>query len=410
MHGRKNSSKKRKKGGALSNFFLFSILFVIPFVYKVYISHYIRNIINKTFEEKPTSNYKKIKEVYSLLFDKYHLQILLPLLLVYNYYNIFKTFILLMSVLFTLVISEILNLFLVHEIKDQNEIKNELLFNTGYSLVLWHLVFNSEPTRPKSLNSSRSVESSQKSQKAKIYTSLFLIIIIIVYNYAIYFLLISDLDKIIFDAVIGLMIYFIIFHIFKLDVNSPRLFKKIIDINLSYYFLGVLFLNLFIVILYVNVKNNNKQKIDIIEAIIYKISTTSMVMGVIMGAKYEYNYYLEKKLNIWSQYNFETDYEISDAEEEESLTSIISSNTKRQWNYTSGCISVLRLFFAMGITCGCLYSFLFLNFGIFILNIFVKYILPLNLFGFGLFYWYKIILKYLKVTNIFLLTSFRESF
>ena len=149
---------------------------------------------------------------------------------------------------------------------------------------------------------------------------------------------------------------------------------------------------------------------NIIKNIIYKYSLTSIVIGIILGVKYEYNYYFEQKLNIWTQYNFESDYEISFEEEEESLTSIISSNDKKQWNNTSFLLSLFRLIFILEITFGCLYSFLFLKFEIFIVDLFLKYIFPLNLFSLGLFYWYKLLLKYLKVTNIFLLTSFRESF
>ena len=146
-----------------------------------------------------------------------------------------------------------------------------------------------------------------------------------------------------------------------------------------------------------------------IKKIIYKYSITSILIGIILGAKYEYNYCFKKIFNNWAQYNFEYDCEKSD-EEEESLTSSISFNKKIQWNHTSIFLSFLRLLFIFSLTFGCLYSFLFINYNNFIVELLLKYLLPLNIFSLGLFYWYKLILKYLKVTNILLLRLLRESF
>ena len=408
----KKSSKKRKKATTLYNIFIFLILIIAPFIYKIYISNYIKNTLIISFKIEYIEIYKeKIKDIYFILFNKYYLQILIPLLLVYNYCNTFKTFTLIISLIVPLLISQILNIYLIKTIKDEHDINNELLFATGYPLFLWKILSNSELGREKFQNSSRSIDTVQKNQKTKnIIKSLVIVVIFILFQYLIHFILFNDIDKIIFDAIMGLIVYFIFFHIIKIETNNPRQFIKIIEFKLKYYFLIFLFFNLFFIIFCIDISNNNEDKNNIIKIIIYKYSFTSVVIGIILGTKYEYNIYFEKKLNIWAQYNFESDFEASDEEEEESLTSIISSNNKKQWNNTRFFISLLRLIFIIAITFGCLYSFIFLKFDNFIFEIIMKYILPLNLFSLGLFYWYKLILKYLKVTNILLLTTFRESF
>ena len=405
------SSKKRKNSSSILYIFGFFAIFIIPFIYKIYISSYIKiyfqNLIQINIKEKYIT---KIREIYLLLFNKYYLQILIPLLLVYNYCNVYKTFILLISLQFPMVISQILNLLLIDRIKEEKEVTNELLYAMCYPLFLWNLIFNSDNNNEKSHYSNRSISTVDKVQKSKINFPIIYIIIFILFEYIINFLLFNNFEKIIFDAIIGLTLYFIFFYVFKFDTNSPKQFRKIIEFRLIHYFLIFLFFNLFFIIFCIHIINNNEKKIDIIKKIIFKYSFTSIVIGIILGAKYEYNYYFEKKLNIWAQYNFESDYEISSEEEEESLNSLISSNNKRQWNNTSLILSFLRFLFLVVISFACLYSFLFLNYNFFILDLFLKYILPLNLFSLGLFHWYKLILKYLKVTNIFLLASFRESF
>ena len=413
MFRRKSSKKKKESSSPILFIVIFFTLLSIPFIYKLYFATYIRKYTSNLFKINILQEYKlKLHEIYFVLFNKYYLQIFIPLLLVYNYSNVYKTFILLISLQFPMIIAQILNLLTVNNIKKEKDVNDELLYCMGYPLFLWNLVFNSDYNSERIYNSisNRSVDKEQKGNNNKSIIYLILVIIFILLEYILNYLLFNDVDKIIFDAIIGLVSYLTLFYLFKLETNSPRQFKKIIEFKLVHYFLIFLFFNLFFIIFCIQILNNNEDKIDIIKKYVFRYSLTSIVVGTILGAKYEYNYYFEKKLNIWAQYNFETDYEISDEEEEESLNSIISSSNKKQWNNTSFLLSLIRLIFILGITFICFYSFIFLNFDYFILDLFLKYILPVNLFSIGLFYWYKLILKYLKVTNIFLLTSFRESF
>ena len=413
MFRRKSSKKKKESSSPILFIFIFFTILSIPFIYKIYFAEYIRKNTSSIIKINIPQEYKfKLHEIYFILFNKYYLQIFIPLLLVYNYSNVYKTFILLISLQFPMIIAQILNLLTVNNITKEKEVNDELLYCMGYPLFLWNLVFNSDYNNERIYNSisNRSVDKEQKGSNNKSIIYLILVIIFILLEYILNYILFNDVDKIIFDAIIGLVSYLTLFYLFKLETNSPRQFKKIIEFKLVHYFQIFLFFNLFFIIFCIQTINNNEDKIDIIKKYIFRYSLTSIVIGIILGAKYEYNYYFEKKLNIWAQYNFETDYEISDEEEEESLNSIISSSNKKQWNNTSFSLSLIRLIFILGITFACLYSFIFLNFDYFILDLFLKYILPVNLFSLGLFYWYKLILKYLKVTNIFLLTSFRESF
>ena len=405
-----NKRKKRKKSLIFCyNIFLFFILLSISFLYKIYFSSYIKDLFSYPLKINSLKEYiPYLKKIYLIIFNKYYLQLIIPLLLIYNYCNIYKTFILLISLQFPLIISKILNLYLITDIRNVNEFKEELLYTTGYSLTLWEILFNSDVDE-KIHYSIKSIDSIRKSPSVNKF-SLFLEIIFILSLHLTNYLLFNDIEKIIFDIILGLISYYIIFNIFELDPNNPRQFQKFIEFNFSHFFLIVLISNLFLIIFIVNTSNNFPEKEEIIEYIIYKYSFSSIIIGIYLGAKYEYIFYFEKRFNNWAQYNFEFDGEI--VEEEESLASSISFNKARQWNHTGFFISLIRLVFLFLLSLGILYPFLNLNFENFFYELFLKYIMPWNIFGFGLFHLFKLILKYLKVTNILLLVLIeqRESF
>jgi len=405
-----NKRKKRKKSAIFCyNVFLFLIFLSLPFLYKIYFSSYIKTLFNFQLKVKALDKYiPHLKEIYLILFNKYYLQLIIPLLLIYNYCNIYKTFILLISLQFPLIISKLLNLYLINNIRDVNEFNEELLYTTGYSLTLWEILFNSDVDE-KIHFSIKSLDSIRRGPSINIFSVFLEIIFIFSLHFANY-LLFNDIEKIIFDIILGLTLYYIFFKIFELDPNNPRQFQKFIEFNFSHFFLIILILNLFLIIFIVNTSNNYPEKIEIIKLIIYKYSFSSIILGIYLGAKYEYIFYFEKRFSNWAQYNFEFDGEIE--EEDESLTSTLSFNKARQWNHTNFCVSFIRLIFLFVLSFGCLYPFLYFHSENFIIELIFKFIIPWNLFGFGLFHLFKLILKYLKVTNILLLVliSERESF
>ena len=405
-----NRKKKRKK----FTFFCYTafkllIILSIPFLYKIYFCSYLKTRLKFIYTINSLDKYiPYLKDAYFILFNKYYLQLAIPLLLIYNYCNIYKTFILLISLQIPLIVSQILNIYLIKNIKDTNEINDELLNTTGYSLILWEILFNSDYDE-KIQYSFRSIDSIKKSSiKNK-----FFLIFTILFIFSLYFinyLLFNDLEKIIFDLILGLTLYYLLFGILELEPNNPRQFQKFVDFNVSYFFTIIFLINLVFIILVINANNIYQDKEKIIKCIIYKYSFTSIIIGIYFGAKYEYNFYFIKKFGNWAQYNFEFDGEI--VEEEESLASSISFNKERQWNHTNFCISFIRLLFLFLLSLGCLYPFLCFNFETFYSELILKYIIPFNILGFGLFHLFKLILKYLKVTNILLLTIIgeRESF
>ena len=409
----RNSSNKRKKRKKLFifcyNLFRLLIMITIPFLYKIYFSPYMRTFFISSIKINFLDVYiPYLKEVYFILFNKYYLHLAIQLLLVYNFCNIYKTFILLISLQFPLIISKILNLYLIDRINNVSEINNELLYTTGYSLALWEILFNSD-TEQKLYNSYKSLDSLRKNPTIKKFSFILEIIFILSLLFTNY-LLFNDFEKIIFDLILGLTTYYILFKIFEINPNNPRQFQKFVGLNFFYFFLCIFTITIFFIILIINTSNNHPEKEEIIKLIIYKYSFSSIIIGIYFGAKYEYNFYFDKRFNNWAQYNFEFDGEI--VEEEESLASSISFNKARQWNHTGFFISLIRLIFLFLLSLGILYPFLHLNFENFFYELFLKYIIPWNIFGFGLFHLFKLILKYLKVTNILLLTIIgeRESF
>ena len=408
MYQRYSTSKikNRKKSFIFCcNIFRISIALCIPILYKIYISEYIKSNFHVSFQIKFLENYiPYLKDVYSSLFNKYKLQIVIPLLMIYNYCNIYKTFILLISLQYPLILSQILNIYLINRINNKAEINNELIYTTGYTLILWEILFNSD-TDEKIHYSIKSIDSIRKGPNINKF-SLFLITIFISILHFINFILFNNIENILFDLIIGLTLYYIFFKIFELDPNNPRQFQNFVDFSLFYFILISFMINLFFIIFTINATNNYPNKEEIIQNIIYKYSFSSIIIGIFFGAKYEYNFYFEKRFGNWAQYNFEFDGEI--AEEDESLASSISFNKARQWNHTNFCISLIRLFFIFLLSFTCLYPFLNITSDNFYQNLIVNNIIPWNILGFGLFHLFKLVLKYLKVTNILLLTIIKE--
>jgi hypothetical protein len=127
----KKQLKRKRKRLSIATFLLECILLTTPITYKLFISNYVKNNLKIEYKIDYIEKHKnKLKDLYILLFNKYLLQILIPLLLVYNYCNIYKTFILLISLQFPNIISQILNLLIIKEIESENEIDDELLFVT----------------------------------------------------------------------------------------------------------------------------------------------------------------------------------------------------------------------------------------------------------------------------------------
>ena len=408
MYQRYSTSKikNRKKSFIFCcNIFRISIALCIPILYKIYISEYIKSNFHVSFQIKFLENYiPYLKEVYSSLFNKYKLQIVIPLLMIYNYCNIYKTFILLISLQYPLILSQILNIYLINRINNKAEINNELIYTTGYTLILWEILFNSD-TDEKIHYSIKSIDSIRKGPNINKF-SLFLITIFISILHFINFILFNNIENILFDLTIGLSLYYIFFKIFELDPNNPRQFQNFVDFSLFYFILITFMINLFFIIFTINVSNNYPNKEEIIQNIIYKYSFSSIIIGIFFGAKYEYNFYFEKRFGNWAQYNFEFDGEI--AEEDESLASSISFNKARQWNHTNFCISLIRLFFIFLLSFTILYPFLNITSDNFYQNLIVNNIIPWNILGFGLFHLFKLVLKYFKVTNMLLLTIIKE--
>ena len=408
MYQRYSTSKikNRKKSFIFCcNIFRISIALCIPILYKIYISEYIKSNFHVSFQINFLENYiPYLKDIYSSLFNKYKLQIVIPLLMIYNYCNIYKTFILLISLQYPLILSQILNIYLINRINNKAEINNELIYTTGYTLILWEILFNSD-TDEKIHYSIKSIDSIRKGPNINKF-SLFLITIFISILHFINFILFNNIENILFDLIIGLTLYNIFFKIFELDPNNPRQFQNFVDFSLFYFILISFMINLFFIIFTINATNNYPNKEEIIQNIIYKYSFSSIIIGIFFGAKYEYNFYFEKRFGNWAQYNFEFDGEI--AEEDESLASSISFNKARQWNHTNFCISLIRLFLIFLLSFTCLYPFLNITSDNFYQNLIVNNIIPWNILGFGLFHLFKLVLKYFKVTNMLLLTIIKE--
>ena len=93
------------------------------------------------------------------------------------------------------------------------------------------------------------------------------------------------------------------------------------------------------------------------------------------------------------------------------LTSNISITKPIQWNHTSICKSIFRLIFTfiMVLCTGIFYFMIKWNNPNVYLVIFVKVCLTECLISFGLFFVFKVILRWLKLSNLTLFFMLRES-
>jgi hypothetical protein len=128
-----------------------------------------------------------------------------------------------------------------------------------------------------------------------------------------------------------------------------------------------------------------------------------------IALKFEFFISFENNYSNWSQYNFEIDE--NEKLQMSRLTSNISITKPIQWNHTSICKSIFRLIFTfiMVMLSGIFYFLIKWDNPKIYLVIFVKVCLSESLLSFGMFFTFKVFLKWLKLSNMTLFFMLRES-
>ncbi len=342
---------------------------------------------------------------------------LILLSLIYNFTNIYKSFILLMVILNSYLFGGLIKLILEEprpflsdkDITNHNftcrigfgNPSGHSLSGTAFYLTLWHIIFQSSKLKKKAL--------------LKYLSLCFLILFLLFVYFARFISGANSLDQLLFGMFIGLGIYIGIFHVLNANVNDGIQFYTFMNIrNLIFFTINFLiFLAALLVYIFVqdgdilltwlaNAKQNaNKDCVSAAESQnIFKQEGFLMIgvflsnFGAFLGLKFEYYYVFNANTQNWNQYNFEKIEKTDD-----SLLSKIGDH-EMQWNHTSIMKSIIRLVVILCLSMVMLLPFILVSDDQTIILVFLfKFLSPIGLLAFSMFYLYKVIVQKFKLDN-----------
>lgn len=348
------------------------------------------------------------------------------IMIVYNFGNIYKTYVLLSTIFLSTMNIAILKMIYVsprpYWVSDKiisldceagwGNPSGHSMASTAFYLTLWHIMTDCHQLRDR------------KSFKAWsfILTILFILSIMVSRNYA----GAHSLNQILFGALIGYGIYFFLFYVLCIKVNDSKQLANLLQFrNLIYVVINFfIFLFAFFVFYFNNnedvlkwtgnirevLKTHSCEKVPDNKTLQNEGFITFAVFltnfGAFMGMKFEYYFTFNENLHNWRQYNFEID----ERPDDESLMTKISINKETQWNHTNSFFSVLRIIFILILGGIVMMPYYFVDWNSNIAIVFIfKVFLPINMATFSMFFLFKIILKKLRLTNLTLYSMLQDS-
>ena len=428
-------NNKRKQH---SHYIIFSFLLITSFAFHIFFRNDLQQISNQalTYISHYFNQNTKLHSFLIKIFlysQKYDIFVFALLIIMYNFANIFKTYILILTLQITYILLSITkliyrddkpflklnkeyeNIFLLHNKDIQyGTPSNNICIITVFLLTYWRVIF-------------KSVKCEERSCCYKFITLIFVSSAIIGNCFINWIFYSNSLDQISFSICLALCIYFFIFYVLNLYSNDTKqLFKTLI---FPIYYKCLIYLGIIAIytVFFFTMRNWYREsevkryydrykqinidvnEIDLFNREYFSFCIFFFNIGMIFGMRREYFSLFEGNFNNWAQYNFEKDEEIKD-EDDQSLMSKLSINKAIQWNHTKFHYSIARLILLLLLLslCGLPYLLISPQSNIILVIVF-KYFLPLNIVSFGMFYGYKQILKFLKVTNILIFTMLRES-
>lgn len=343
------------------------------------------------------------------------------IVLVYNFSNIFKSFVLLTVVLFSAMLIGSLKMVYINPRpywkSDQilpfgceagwGNPSGHSLASTAFYLTFWHIIFES---------------SKMRHRKTEKYVSFcFFIFLIFMIMFSRMLVGMHSLNQVLFGFQIGFGVYFLIFYVLNVNVNSWKQLLGFIQIKTIWYVLYNVVCLIIVLLLYflVDVPDEKKWN-DIIEAKCPGIPDNKRMQkeslisfGIFLanatawlGIKFEYLYTFNENFQNWRQYNFE----MNDENDTDSLMTKISINKETQWNHTNLFYSCLRLV-VIGVMSGILmipYVAISWDTSLTVSFLF-KTVLPIMATTFCLYYVFKIILKHFRLVNLTLYSMMQDT-
>jgi membrane-associated phospholipid phosphatase len=338
-------------------------------------------------------------------------------IITYNFCSIFKTFILLCSLFISSFFVGTLEMiykgprpyFEIEEIYPVDydagwgSPSGQAIFSVAFYLTLWNMIFQN---------------SNLKSKKIFKYISLsFALCLISLILASRVILAAHGIGQVILGANIGFGIYYFLFFVLNIDTNNPSHLESFLNIKILVYTFVNFFFLIFIGLLYYlnnNTEEEEKFKKVIIEKFtklgikIYQnnilqnkaISTTSLFFAnfsTFMAMKFELFFIFKGNFKDWKYYNFNEKHSNDD---ESLLTSINSINNLTQWNHTHFISDIFRLIIVFLVLFLINYPFFYIPIDGHVAILFLfKYMLPLSLTFFFMFFILKSLLKCLRLTN-----------
>ena len=383
---------------------------------------------NKYIESKEKGGTKDVftSEIIHLINSNIFYLILCGIL--FNFINIYKVFILAMTVFSANFISSTLS-YIFHSPKpymSYYKIKSAVVFNEWGSpnnqiIVLVSFGF-----------SLYKVLVSNKVMEKKLFAKILLIILFIGYAFIDIFLLFASgnctYNHIIISLFFSVVIFLVIFYIFKVNLNKAKQFYDFIKFNFVYYLVINALLFVFNIVLsnFIiddrDIKyygDNGKEQIELMPANKFSnkfckyrklfflndgniCNIICFLMNIIafIALRLDLHFTYQDNYNSWSEGNFEKP-RVEANNNDHSSAGEYSHLEESQWNHYGACRAAIRFAFLL--------FFIIVLFGVFVLisswssnetyNYIFLIVLPMALHVFGIFYYYKHLLSRLKLVR-----------
>jgi hypothetical protein len=390
--------------------FWISIIFGTEIIYREPLFNVSIDII-EMIQNYTSENFKVTMSYISYLANENF--ILLLIVVVYNFANIYKTFILITIFCGVNLIGNLLKLIysnprpFYYGVNNIKPYSCEQSYGNPSQHSLLCIVFYS--TLFKFIIECRTI------RKSKIIKTIFLIVfstVICLILLSKLFIGVDSLNQIVFGFLIGCLIFYFIFYIIDIDVNNSKQLLHLIEMKIIYMIIFNLLMIIPIILLsflkdyntpskqnwqnIINLKCDNfSTNLSFKNEALLNMITFFANIATVISLKLEYYFIFGDNSRNWTNYNF------SLKSPDDSLLSNLSLEKDTQWNHTGIFISIIRLVISL-ILSGCV----FIPFSLisdesnFFLLLFVKNFLTFSVIFGGFFFIFKSILKIFRLVNI----------
>ena len=386
-----------------------------------------KKFLNKTYNNKATI--PPFIKIVHILNDTYFPYLII--LIIFNFYTVYDCFILVNVLSLDYIISFCFNLIYfkppytyLDKFKNNNKIdvlycgfgwgfpSEECILMVSFYLALWKIVTN------------KSSFFNQTQKISKYILLLSIISLIIIYCFGILLMGYYYLSHIVFSALTGLIIYFTVFEFSLIDLLNSNKFilfikNKCLDYIIRHLIIFVILSLCYIIATFFDDKeeyqyevcNGMKNKTIFGKSgkfysylngsftyVILFLSNIFSILGIIIDIKILY----KGNISNFSQFNFPQEIEelINNASMG-SFSDSINITKETLWNKTSLFISFLRLIIVIifFVICFIPYFIVKLTDSHICLILFIKFFLPSSLLFLGIFFYFKPILRLMRLTN-----------